>query len=72
MKINEMMDLTAWARLTKIIQQARPKPPAARKVRAKATAQRHLTDFERNTNKLRSAVSALKPKSPIPPVRTRT
>jgi hypothetical protein len=72
MKMCEMMDLTAWARLTKIMQQTRPKAHAAREVRAKATAQRQLTDFERNTNKLRSAVSALKPKQPIPPVRTRT
>lgn len=72
MKINEIVDLTAWARLTKIIQQTRPKPPAARKARAKAKVPKKLTDFERNTNKLRSAVSALKPKQPIPPVRTRT
>jgi hypothetical protein len=72
MKICEMMDLTAWARLTKIIQHTRPKPHVARKVQAKATVPKKLTDFERNTNKLRSAVSALKTKSPIPPVRTHT
>lgn len=72
MKISEMMDLTAWARLTKIMQLTRPKPPVARKVRAKATAQRQLTDFERNTNTLRTAVSAIKPKQPIPPVSLRT
>jgi hypothetical protein len=72
MKISEMMDLTAWARLTKIIQHTRPKPHVARKVQAKATVPKKLTDFERNTNTLRTAVSALKPKQPIPPVYLRT
>ena len=67
-----MVDVKAWAELTKIIQQARPKPPAAHKKKPKKTAQRKLTDFERNTHKLRSAVSALKPKSPVPPVSLRT
>ena len=64
MKICEMVDVEAWARLTKIIQQMRPKP----KARTKVKAPRQLTDFERNSNRLRSEVARLKAKSPIIPV----
>ena len=68
MKICEMMDVKAWAKLMKIMQQARAKPTVARKAKPKAQAKPKLTDFERNTNLLRSEVARLKAKSPIPPV----
>ena len=72
MKICEMMDVKAWAKLMKIMQQARAKPTAVHKAKPKTRAKPKLTDFERNTNRLRSEVARLKAKSPIPPVSLRT
>lgn len=72
MKICEMMDVKAWAELMKVVQKARVKPKAAHKAKPKAPAKPKLTDFERNTSRLRGEVARLKARSPIPPVSLRT